>query len=147
MKKLLISIALLGMLSCAVKITHFPATEVFYGIDFTQYTDKGFLFTPEKYLGEYQSIGMVSIEVYPEYNYNPTRKNEAGQKLGGGVWMENGVKTGVIMDRFYQRITEMGGDALMNFKLESVEKSEGVGSGIIKSFSGTRISGYAIKRL
>ena len=49
-------------------ITHFPRNEQFLGFDFTAYSDKGFLFTPETYLGEYESIGIVTYSITPEAN-------------------------------------------------------------------------------
>ena len=35
-------------------------------IDFTEYTQKGFLFTPNAYTANYESIGLITIIYYPE---------------------------------------------------------------------------------
>ena len=145
MKNLLTIIVLTGMFSC-VTVKHIPESEKFAGVDFTKYTTEGFLFTPEKYLGEYESIGMVSLEFYTEFNLKASTRNREGKVITPSMWMENVVSTEDIMDRFYSNIVDMGADALMNFRLEGVVKNEGIGEGLTKSFSGTRISGFAIKR-
>ena len=38
----------------------------FFGFNFTPYTEKGFLFTPEKYETEYGSIGLITCIIFPE---------------------------------------------------------------------------------
>ena len=44
-----------------------------YVFDFTKYTDKRFLFTPEQYNGDYLSIGILEIEIYPQTEEVPSK--------------------------------------------------------------------------
>ena len=50
------------------------------GYDFTSYTEKGFLFTPEQYLGDYDAVGLLNLEVIPEVRKLPygTKSTEQG---------------------------------------------------------------------
>ena len=41
-------------------------TAIVNGYDFTKYSAKGFLFTPESYNGEYEAVGIIEISLYPE---------------------------------------------------------------------------------
>lgn len=36
------------------------------GFDFTDYAEKGFLFTPESYSGNYQSMGLITVTLWPK---------------------------------------------------------------------------------
>lgn len=54
------------LFSCVSGIKHITRIEQFVGIDFSSYTEKGFLFTPESYQGDYKSIGMVTYSITPE---------------------------------------------------------------------------------
>ena len=73
MKLILIAIAVLIFNGCAT-LKFIPAEEYFMGIDFRPYTEQGFLFTPEKYLGEYESIGLIDLISVHEANYVPIEK-------------------------------------------------------------------------
>lgn len=69
MKKLILFVLVLMPLfhSCTtLEIAKFPREEVLYGIDFTKYSKTGFLITPEKYSGNYESIGLVEFVYMPE---------------------------------------------------------------------------------
>jgi hypothetical protein len=49
------------------------------GYDFTSYTERGFLFTPEQYLGDYDAIGLLSLEIIREVkkiNYGSKETDE-----------------------------------------------------------------------
>ena len=77
-KSILIAIAVLIFNGCVATLKFIPAEEYFMGIDFRPYTEQGFLFTPEKYLGEYESIGLVDLISVPEANYVPLQQFSDG---------------------------------------------------------------------
>ena len=57
---MLVAILSAGTISCST-VTYIPAATQFYAIDFSKYTELGFLITPEKFIGEYESIGIVAV--------------------------------------------------------------------------------------
>ena len=50
-------------------------TVFIYGYDFTPYTAKGFLFTPESYNGDYDAVGLIELAIYPAIKFNEKEKN------------------------------------------------------------------------
>jgi hypothetical protein len=49
--------------------------------DFTPYTSRGFLFTPEQYLGDYESVGLIKEYVRPAI-----RKHDLGSEIDEVHW-------------------------------------------------------------
>jgi hypothetical protein len=113
-----------------------------YVYDFRKYTDEGFLFTTEKYLGDYESVGLISIEIIPEL-----KKTEGyfapGQTYGGiSLWNYIPVRTQEVLDSVYSKAKNMGADAVINLDVELYN---------VFLYSNTyvpaiRVSGFAIKR-
>lgn len=152
MKKLLFLVCILAIViqSCkTAQISQIPKREIFSGIDFREYTNKGFLFTPEKFEGNYESVGMVSFLIMPE-----AVKRRAETNPNPGSWQDPGyiynwevkkIDIQNAVDGIYKRCVEMGADALVNFKSEiNIEDYPY----LIPPFKieGYRISGFAIKR-
>ena len=53
--------------SCkTLETTSIPKKEILSGINFTKYTQSGFLITPEKYNREYESIGLIDLVYMPK---------------------------------------------------------------------------------
>ena len=65
---LIISTSLI-LTNCAPSsgVSESPENYPVYGYDFTTYSEEGFLFTTETYLGEYESIGLIEIPYRPEF--------------------------------------------------------------------------------
>ncbi len=112
------------------------------GIDFRPYTEKGFLITPEKYTGEYQSIGMIRIDVQPA-----TKKVDYSVPIDTKTWsvhldwlVEN-LDIKMVIDEAYKAATKMGADALTDFSLSSRVMVEGYI--LVPTYEAT---GFAIKR-
>lgn len=126
--------------SCST-LKHVSKQEVIYGIDFRPYTEKGFLFTPEKYLGEYASIGIVSIEIYPEYNYVDSHLNSDNQFVEAKGWQSEGIEIDTVLNKYHERLVAMGADAVMNFKTTTVNKNYNTVVVV-----GLKMEGFAIKR-
>lgn len=151
MKKLILC-ALLGLIlfSCkVVEVNTVPRRELLTGVDFREYSKKDFLFTPEKYLGDYESVGLVSFLVMPKADRVKTESN-----TDSNPWKDTGIihtwKTEEIdiqnaLDGIYKRCIEMGADALVNFHSE-VEITDYPYLIPPLKLEGYRITGFAIKR-
>jgi uncharacterized protein YbjQ (UPF0145 family) len=120
--------------------SHLPQqkTMQIYGWDFRKYTAEGFLFTPEKYEGSYESIGVLNITLY-----SGLRKEE---REGGyyGTFKEtvvDAVSTTEAIDSMYTVARNMGADAVMNFnqRVEVITTDK-------TDYPIIYVSGFAIKR-
>ena len=159
MKKLTLLLAIgLALNSCTTleELSYIPREEKLFGIDFTKYTTQDFLITPEKYLGNYESIGLITYEYLPaaEYKnigfkinpfYDPTNQNSK-RTVPDTKWVFEDVKIEQVMDSVYKISKNMGADALVNFEIKV--KSDPVGANAKNPTTrfGYTISGFAIKR-
>ena len=147
------------MFSCKViELSHIPQKEIIKGIDFRKYTEKGFLITPEKYNGEYESIGIINYLIMPEANRKiqevviPTTKSKWEDsdyiyRRSEGIfkWVIKEVDVQIALDGIYKQCIEIGADALVNFSAVS-ENEEYLYTNPPLSLKGIRITGFAIKR-
>ena len=126
----------------------------FYAIDFTKYSANGFLITPEKYQGEYNSIGIIRYEVYPSAVYKTVSTME------NPAWTPTGIEPRVlqikewdikkntlqdVLDGMYEECKKMGADALVNFDVKN-EMVPYTGISNPVQINGNIITGFAIKR-
>ena len=158
MKRLILaSIISLLLMSCGPTLTELQTiyeSKNFYAIDFTKYSQNGFLITPEKYLGDYVSIGIVRYEAYPGANYRLiSNKPNPDYKLNSMVpqmitikgWSIDKISIQEVLDGMYDQCKQMGADALINFdiKYETIPYT-GISNPV--TINGYTISGFAIKR-
>ena len=68
------------LLNCAYPPSHVSETILLTEIDFRAFTSEGFLFTPGEYNGDYEAIGVVSIDYYPEANIVESDRNATGKE-------------------------------------------------------------------
>jgi len=117
------------------------------GYDFTEYTDEGFLITPESYQGEYQSIGVLSVTVWPRVERRPVEDDTLAQPGADSPAQEWFVTEAVdpqeVVDSLYVEAQSMGADAIMNFRAEPVR--EDLVNGPTRT--GVRARGFAIDRV
>lgn len=140
------------------ELKYVPREQKLTGIDFSKYSSKGFLITPEKYLGDYESVGLISYEFLPSGNYavvgegtipnssyNPFDPSST-YYLATKKWVFESINIEQVMDSVYSSCSRMGADALVNFQINS--KSDVVGANAINPANrfGYVISGFAIKR-
>lgn len=109
------------------------------GYDFTKYSKIGFLFTPEKYLGNYESVGLIEVKLYPEVKAEKTY-DEHKHKFD--YWKVEKILPSEVIDSIYVVCKNMGANALMNFK---IDKTDLVSNGAIYYY-GIKVSGFGIKR-
>lgn len=118
--------------------------EVYHtGVDFIKYTKNNFLITPEQYLGEYESIGLLNTIMYPEIrkvDYRTLINDPSYQRWDEG-WSIKKLDLNVALDSMYHQAVRMGADAISRFNISHVSKINGN-----KYVDGVELSGLAIKR-
>ena len=156
MKKLILLLLIIILPGCLTELKVIYPVELLFGIDFTPYTQKGFLITPEKYSDPYESIGIIDYTVMPGAVYelsgreiNPYYKEGSQQTQPHTVekyeWIIDTVSFDEVLNQVYTICIDMGADALVNFKNERIELPyAGIKNPI--TITGYRITGYAIKR-
>ncbi len=131
-------------LGCGQGIHELNKGITFTGFDFRPYTNKGFLFTPEKYSGKYKSIGFISVNVYPEVSqdkFSIFTTEKIYNTTYGEHWFINKILSNEAVDSLYQHAKRMGADAVTRFHAETISKLDGT-----ISIQGLMFSGFAIKR-
>jgi hypothetical protein len=116
------------------------------GFDFTEYSKQGFLFTPESYNGEYESIGLIEVAFYPPVTKDTLRINEekwdSWLRSEFSRWYVGVISSNELLDSLYNYTNRMGADAVINLRISETEpKTNGV-----VLYSGIKASGFAIKR-
>ena len=66
MKRIIFYLSAIMLLISCSSVKETERQTIFLGYDFTPYTDKGFLFTPFLYNDNYESIALLTVEMYPE---------------------------------------------------------------------------------
>jgi len=114
------------------------------GYDFSKYTDQGFLITPEKYSGKYQSIGMISVTQWPavrkQERHIQSSSNKRGYRVVEDYYPEK-INVKKTIDKIYKVAKNMGADAITNFNVTPTSRKNGT-----LVVQGVEISGFAIKR-
>jgi len=123
-----------------------------FSIDFRKYNEKGFLFMPDEYFGEYQVLGIIRAELHPQVRYLdgtiPEGEGYSVHHFFAGDKRVSQIVEGVNMDdlieHIYNLATEWGGDAFSHF--ESSIKTDRTDDNINTSYAYYSISGIVIKR-
>jgi hypothetical protein len=139
--RLCLSLILLSALAvtfiCCSTPKNIPRVSHYYKIDFNKYTQRGFLFTPERYSGDYESVGMVQYVMMPAANR---------VSVGGlNEWIVEPVSLTQALDSLYYMAHAMGADAVINFTSTVEEKTYSFVDAPI-TISGYNLSGFAIRR-
>ena len=119
--------------------------EVFIEYNFTKYTSFGFLITPEKYDGKYESIGMLTYIITPSIRYSslPHGRLEPNEIAWGNIIYEH-INVEDAIDKMYEKALDMGANAIMRF---NIDDSYPFLWEDYKVPLGVKITGYAIKRI
>ena len=156
MKKAIFVLIAISLSSCAtlteLKVIY-PA-EILYGIDFNSFTQKGFLITPEKYSGAYESIGMIDFTAKPGAQYKSTGRrinpyytpdSSDPKSIEIYEWVVDSIAFEQVLTKVYKICVSMGADALVNFRNEiTLDPYSGIKNPV--TITGYRITGFAIKR-
>jgi len=121
------------------------------GYDFGDYTERGFLITPEGYEGAYQSIGTLRVTVWPavertdaSQSGDETLSDPIGEDpVTGPRWrVVEPVDPQEVVDSLYVEAENMGADAILNFRTSVVR--EQVRTDLTRI--GIRAKGFGIQR-
>lgn len=146
----LLLITLLILTSCATTTRPTAQDDLIFpsGFFFTQYTEQGFLFTPEGYPGEYESKGIIYINYQPRFLYleNPNVPRIPGYYIykEPGLnhwWRVSFPDPAALIEQAYKLAIEMGADAVINFEMEPTTYTNGT-----LTVANARLTGFAIKR-
>ena len=155
MKIFALLVSLLLITGCAKKpLSHIPARTISSGVDFTAFTDREFLFTPERYVEEYESIGVITVTMWPEANRevmeNARRIRRPGRYTRAtevGDWVIEAITIQDALEAMYQLAAEMGANAVINLEITRVVEEYGSSITSTLVLQGIEISGFAIRRL
>ena len=148
-------VALTCINGCAPKYNYISRVYQETALDFSEYSAKGFLFTPNVYTADYESIGVVSISFYPEANLEVTT-NIRTVGMGRSVskvskrWVVGHTpETSHFIDIMYKKCAAMGADALTQIEITYPTKTYTSADARTPTavVSGIELSGFAIKRL
>ncbi len=140
MRRLILLALLVTVFSSCSQIKRIPELSEMLAFDFTEFSAKGFMFTPEFYRGEYESVGLLDFTFFPEAEL---KLRKAKQSNSGSKWVYEPVSPQTILEFAYQKASKMGANALVNFTiLPETKKDE------LTNFEreGFRVKGFAIKR-
>lgn len=153
LRPLRVAAALIGFFAatgCGKRITHIPPVTLTSGIDFTEYTKRGFMFTPEEYTGAYESMGVITVSMYAEGNLEPPPRPPRRGIFGNGgaeqpelVWRFKELRVQDVLEETHKRATGMGADAVVRFNVRAVTRPSGVA---LVDVPGIEVTGFAIKR-
>ena len=133
----LLGATLLASLGACAKPRLLPGAELVTGIDFSDYSRRGFLFTPGMYTeGPYESLGLVTVTVTPQARQVPD------STTGYFRWQIERITADDIVRKTYDQAIAMGADALVNFEARVREER-------LDEYSSRpilEVSGFAIRR-
>ena len=152
MKKLILLSILLIVGGCLKRPpVYIPEISTFFTIDFTKYTEEGFLFTPLKYDADYESIGLISFYFYPKAKSKKLSPAQRERKHTFFMyeWRVEDIKTDKILDEVYKQCIKMGANALTQMSLSDITMSYPniKTQAPALNITGLKIEGFAIKRL
>lgn len=118
-----------------------PPTTVVSGFDLRRFAQRGFLFSPEPYNGQFDALGFVAVTQYDGVQWS----NSSEQ------WELIPVSTADVLDSVYSRSLALGADALVRMEVRAVEspgteKDWRIAGTPPHSVPGIQVSGWAIKR-
>lgn len=148
MKLLILILITISVCSCSSSLTESPKIVEVTGFDFTKYTEQNFLFTPEGFSGEYESIGIIRASIFPEVKEakglsitKEITKDYNVVSLAGSNWLIEKIKPEMAVEEIFQTAKKMGADAIINFDARISPTQNGK-----FTFYGYEVSGFAIKR-
>ena len=153
MKKLLIIGLALLFTGCITTQQVKPQDEYYsvFGYDFTEYTSKGFLITPEEYWDQYETMGVIRIQydpsftqVYrggPDWDKEFTDSKVYSNPVKEEYWRVSKPNTDRIIEEAYDIAIGLGADAITAFDISRVNYING--PVVVDTYV---LTGFAIKR-
>jgi hypothetical protein len=137
MKTTTLSILLAATITGCSSITSLQSYKQTTVLNFTPFTKQGFLFTPEPYPGDYESVGMITVSI----SASGERK-----RMRPGIydwdWDLTQIQADSVLSYFYNQATVLGADAVVRLSLSRTTTDFGELS--VPTIVAT---GFAIKRM
>ncbi len=140
-----LSLILLITFGCAPP-KYIPESLSVSGINFAPFSEEGFLFTPNKYLGDYESIGIINLSFAPEANLIKSTKKTSGGDRTTSSWVVNDMNPDTLLKKVHELCVDMGADALTEFEVSNFYNNHAVGTTHPITIMGLKFSGFAIRR-
>lgn len=153
MKKPFLAVILCGLLfiGCSTGIKFISKSMTMGIFNFKKYSESGFLFTPHNYLGDYQSIGLMSIMLSPSARLNRIKTNEKGisdSAIYKQVWDIDSIDVEEALDSLHSQAIKLGANAIIDLQIKEISQTYNVNTGQpVVTIFGFKIDGFAIKRL
>ena len=144
MRRILLLVLLITF-GCAPP-NYIPESLSVSGINFAPFSEKGFLFTPNKYLDDYESIGIINLSFAPEANLIRLTENTRNGERTTSSWVVNDMNPDSLLIKVHELCVEMGADALTEFEVTSFYNNHAVGTTNPITIMGIKFSGFAIRR-
>lgn len=159
LKLFLICLAVVFLVSACTQvqtIDHIPKEENVVGIDFTRYSEKGFLFTPGEFGGNYTTIGLLTFSIYPEGRKIPI-ESQSNQTQGASpaasntqseqrfAWEIDSIDLYEVIDLAYKEAVKRGADAITHLEIRFKTKSHRDGFDNV-DVTGVEVTGLLISR-
>lgn len=114
-------------------------------LDFTNFTGRGFLFTPLTYDGDYESVGLIAVTMFPDATVEQVPipgSNTVHKKQ----WAIGALDIQAALEQAYQECVNLGADALTQLDVQSVTQSFVGVTDPPLVLQGYQITGFAIRR-
>jgi len=150
--KIVTFICICFLIGCATTgITFVPKTMNIGIFNFKKYSENNFLFTPHNYLGDYESIGLVSIIISPSAKITKIKsphKNGDGSPYYKKVWNVDDMNVDEALDSLFYLANKLGANAIVDLQIKEITQSYNMNSIFPQiTIYGYKIDGFAIKRL
>lgn len=98
-------------------------TELASFLDFRPYTSAGFFISPDAYTGEFEPLGQLYIEIYPEeieISEGKRLKYNEPHYVNGILYAYEHIKFAEILDKAVAQAMKMGADGIADLKIQKV---------------------------
>ncbi len=135
--------------SCANPPSLIDEKFIISGYDFSDYSKKGFLFTPNLYQGDYKAIGLIQLSFAPHAKLTEVRGKDKyiRRAYAKKDWKVDEFNSKKAIESIYKSCVEIGADALTQMKIETFFEHHAQGTLYPITIPGIKISGFAIKRI
>ena len=138
------------LISCTRILEKTPKIDNFNKLDLTKYTEKGFLFSPYLYNGDYEAVGLINYKFIPSATYKHIMIIDTTYygdfNFWVNIWEKDRYELYGLLDSIYTWSISKGGNAIIDLKMNVTSEYFGYGYNNPAYIDGIEITGFAIKR-
>jgi len=145
MKRLLLFIIVITIFGCST-IPREPV-KMCIVTDFTEYSDKNFLFTPYEYEGSYDFLAIIDLYYKDGISSDDSGFIKSDQENRNQIEPKKIIKVSKeeIIEAAYQKAIEIGGDAIVDMNIDVKTEIDSSGEYVYR-LRAYHFTGYIIKR-